>query len=77
MPIKKIYWMYKRLHEQGGNSRVYNTIIRCARNYYRRQVADPETCAVMKEKRREYYEKNKEEIKRKQRERYHRKKNQT
>ena len=74
MPVRKYYWLYKRLAEQGGNSSHYEKIVKASREHYRRQIADPETRAVMQQKKHEYYIKNREEKKKYQRENYQRKK---
>jgi len=59
MPYKKIYWRYKKLAEQGGNSTHYEKIVRASREHYRRQMADPETRAIYQQKKHEYYLKKK------------------
>lgn len=59
MPVRKWYWLYKRLAEQGGNSTHYEKIVRASREYYRRQMADPETRAMYQKKKHEYYLKKK------------------
>jgi hypothetical protein len=74
MPVRKYYWLYKRLAEQGGNSSHYEKIVKCSREHYRRQMADPEKREVERQKKHEYYMKNREEKKKYQRENYQRKK---
>jgi hypothetical protein len=44
MPVRKWYWIYRRLAEQGGNSTHYEKIIKASREYYYRQMTQVETC---------------------------------
>ena len=74
MPVRKWYWLYKRLAEQGGNSEHYEKIVRASREHYRRQIADPVKREAERRKKHEYYMKNREEKKKYQRENYQRKK---
>ena len=56
MPVKEWYWRYKTM----PNRRHYERILKASREYYRRQMADPEKAEQMRAKCREKYLRQKE-----------------
>lgn len=56
MPVKVWYWKYKTM----GNQSHYKKILKASREYYHRQMADPEKAEAIRAKWRERNLKQKE-----------------